>query len=71
MRAVLLGFGVLIAIATIPAPAPGQGYYDRLYAASVPIRPTIAMTRGPPTMRARRRNARRARAAGRMTMSRY
>ena len=31
MRAILLGLGVLIAIAAIPAPAPGQGYYDRLY----------------------------------------
>jgi hypothetical protein len=31
MRAILLGLGVLIAIAAIPALAPGQGYYDRLY----------------------------------------
>jgi hypothetical protein len=31
MRAALFGLGVLIAIAAIPAPAPGQGYYDRLY----------------------------------------
>ena len=31
MRAVLLGLGVLVAIAAISASARGQGYYDRLY----------------------------------------
>lgn len=31
MRKSLLGLGVLIALAAIPAAAPGQGYYDRLY----------------------------------------
>jgi hypothetical protein len=36
MRAVLLGLGVLIAIVAIPALAPGQGYYDRLYRGASP-----------------------------------
>jgi hypothetical protein len=70
MRAILLGLGVLIAIAAIPAPAPGQGHYDRLYRGVSPD-PTDNRYDARPSDDARAEAARRARAAERMTMSPY